>query len=108
MTQVSSTTPAPAVFTVTLADGTTVTRNNGAYIIAQPDGRDVRIQRSQAPAFLQSFLFLYGQWRGFTDALDLELRRTPDGLRIGGDADGVLIERSQLDAFFSALIAREC
>ena len=107
MAQVSSSTSTPVVFTVTLTDGTTVTHNNGAYIIAQPDGRDVRIQRSQVPAFLQSFLSLYGEWRGFVDEPDLELRRTPDGLRIGSDADGVLIDRSQLDAFLNALIVVE-
>lgn len=112
MKQVSSTTPAPAVFTVTLADGTTVTRNNGAFVITQPDERtggtrSVRIQRSQVPAFLQNFLYLYGQWRGLVDAPDLELRRTSDGLRIGDDADGVLIARSLLDDLFDALIAQE-
>lgn len=107
MKQVSSTTRAPDVFTVTLTDGTTVTHSFGAYIIAQPDGRDVRIQRSQVPAFLQSFLSIYGEWRGISDAPDLELRRTPDGLRIGSDADGVLIDRSQLDAFLNALIVVE-
>ena len=107
MKQVSSTTRAPDVFTVTLTDGTTVTHNYGAYIIAQPDGRDVRIQRSQVPAFLHFFLSLYGEFRGFVDFPDLPMRRTPDGLRIGSDADGVLIGRSQLDAFLNALIVVE-
>lgn len=103
MNQVRKTITPP--LTTTLADGTAVTRDNGAYIIAQPDGRNVRIQRSQTPAFLAHFLFLYDQWRGHVDTLDLELRRTPDGLRIGDDAGGILIARSQLNAFLDALIA---
>ena len=112
MTQVSSTAPAPTVFTVTLADGTTVTHNNGAFVITQPDEstggtRSVRIQRSQVPAFLQNFLTLYNQWRGLVEATTLELRRLPGGLHIGDGDSGVLIGRPLLDDFLDALIAQE-